>query len=285
MVLASATRPEPKPQLDYGVLSQSIYDDQELREFINDDRKEGNRRLLITLLCVGAIIEVSAFLIVYYASQRIVEPVETAYDKQKLFIANASHELKTPLAVIQANMEALEVPKSSEKWKVNIETEINHAGDLVLNLLKLAKMDAGSTELAKPEEVNLEKEIKKHIEIFKPKSSSKLSFKNNSGSKPVSIIKQDFLQVVDILLDNAVKYGDKRISVTLNNGELRISNDGTKISKKDLDKIFDRFYQTDKTREGSGLGLAIAKAICDQNGWGIHCESSDKETIFTVVYK
>ncbi|MBR1939202.1 hypothetical protein IJ847_00540, partial [Candidatus Saccharibacteria bacterium] len=134
MTISATMRPEPKPRhtSDYSAQLPLAYDDQELRNFIKDDRKEGNDRLLATLLCVGALVEVATFFIVFFASQKIVEPVKDSYDKQKLFIANASHELKTPLAVIQANMEAIDVREGSEKWKANIEEEINRANKLVL---------------------------------------------------------------------------------------------------------------------------------------------------------
>ena len=92
MVFSSSVRPEPKPHREpnYGTIDAPVfYDDQELREFIRNDRKEGSERLLITLLCVGAVIEVATFLIVVCASQKIVEPVKDSYDKQKVFIANA----------------------------------------------------------------------------------------------------------------------------------------------------------------------------------------------------
>ena len=283
MVFSSTTRPEPKPEPDFSMPNPALYDDQDLKNFIKNDRKEGNRRLLITLLCVGATIEVATFLIVYFASQKIVEPVKDSYDKQKLFIANASHELKTPLAIIQANMEALDVNKENEKWKSNIEDEINHANKLVLDLLQLAKMDAGNIEKTTAENINLKTEIEKHIEIFKPKFAGNISFKDTSENKVANLPKQDFLQVLDILLDNATKYGDKKISLLLAKNSFTITNDGATIPKEDLTKVFDRFYQTDKTKDGSGLGLAIAKAICKQNNWQILCESNNKSTSFSVV--
>ena len=284
MIFSSTTRPEPKPEPDFNMPNPALYDDQDLKNFIRNDRKVGNRRLLITLLCVGATIEVATFLIVYFASQKIVEPVKDSYDKQKLFIANASHELKTPLAIIQANMEALDVNKENEKWKSNIEDEINHANKLVLDLLQLAKMDAGNIEKTTAENINLKTEIEKRIEIFKPKFAGNISFKDTSENKVANLPKQDFLQVLDILLDNATKYGDKKISLLLAKNSFTITNDGATIPKEDLEKVFDRFYQTDKTKDGSGLGLAITKALCEQNDWQITCESNKNLTKFIVTF-
>ena len=278
MLFSSTMRPEPKPSLEV------VYNGQELNSYIKSDREEGNNRLLITLFMVGAVIEVAVFIIIYNLSQKIVEPVKDSYEKQKLFIANASHELKTPLATIEANIEALEVNKKSEKWKNNIENEITHANKLVLDLLQLAKMDAGSMDRTPSEEVDLGVLVNEHIEIFRPKFSGKITFRTKEKNLKYTLVKQDFLQVLDILLDNATKYGNKKVAVTIDKDELIVTNDGATIKKKDTEKIFDRFYQTDKTREGSGLGLAIAKAICEQNRWQIACKSSNKSTQFIVKY-
>ena len=289
MLFSATFRPEPKPLLnitfveggDFESSTQvNQYSDQQLNTFIKNDRREGNARLLSILLCVGISIETIVFIITYYLSERIVAPVKDSYDKQKVFIANASHELKTPLAVIEANMEALEVSKASEEWKENIETEITHANRLVLDLLQLARMDTGSIGSSPAEEVDLNDVISEHVEIFKPKFGGKITFSKKAENTKRTLPKQDFLQVLDILLDNATKYGDKKITVTLNQNELTVANDGAVVKKEDLEKIFDRFYQTDKSREGSGLGLAIAKAICEQNKWEISCESTNKTTRF-----
>lgn len=284
MIFSSTTRPEPKPEPDFNMPSPALYDNQELKDFIKNDRKEGSERLLITLLCVGTIIEVVTFLIVYFASQKIVEPVKDSYDKQKIFIANASHELKTPLAIIQANMEALDVDKENEKWKSNIEDEINHANKLVLDLLQLAKMDAGNIKKSIVTKVNLKTEIEKRIEVFKPKFAGSISFKDSSDKKTMALPKQDFLQVLDILLDNATKYGDKKISILLDKNGFTVTNDGATIPKEDQEKVFDRFYQTDKSKDGSGLGLAIAKALCEQNNWQITCENDKHLTKFIIIF-
>ena len=284
MIFSSTTRPEPKPEPNFNMPNPALYDNQELKDFIKNDRKEGSERLLATLLCVGAIIEVVTFLIVYFASQKIVEPVKDSYDKQKIFIANASHELKTPLAIIQANMEALDVNKENEKWKSNIEDEINHANKLVLDLLQLAKMDAGNIKKSIVTKVNLKTEIEKRIEVFKPKFAGSIIFKDSSDKKTMALPKQDFLQVLDILLDNATKYGDKKISILLDKNGFTVTNDGATIPKKDQEKVFDRFYQTDKSKNGSGLGLAIAKALCEQNNWQITCENDKHLTKFIIIF-
>ena len=284
MIFSSTTRPEPKPEPYFNMPNPALYDNQELKDFIKNDRKEGSERLLITLLCVGAIIEVATFLIVYFASQKIVKPVKDSYDKQKTFIANASHELKTPLAIIQANMEALDVDKENEKWKSNIEDEINHANKLVLDLLQLAKMDAGNIKKSIVTKVNLKTEIEKRIEVFKPKFAGSIIFKDSSDKKTTALPKQDFPQIIDILLDNATKYGDKKISILLDKNGFTVTNDGATIPKKDQEKVFDRFYQTDKSKDGSGLGLAIAKALCEQNNWQITCENDKHLTKFIIFF-
>lgn len=289
MLFSSTMRPEPKPfpeqanSESFAPNSAAYANESNMDEYIKTDREEGSKRLLFTLLSVGAIIEISVFIIILFFSEKIVAPVKSSFDKQKLFIANASHELKTPLAVIQANIEAMNVKKEDEKWKKNIESEIDHASNLVLNLLKLAKLDTKSISQVSPEEFDLNSEIQKHISLFEPKFTGNILFKSNS-QKTFYLPKQDFLQVFDILLDNAVKYGQKKISISLNSNSLSVSNDGTTIPQELIPKIFDRFYQTDKTREGSGLGLAILKAICEQNGWNVSCNSSNHLTKFTVTF-
>ncbi len=284
MLFSSTMRPEPNnlPEPDFSMPNPASFDSQELENYIKTDREEGNNRLLVTLLSAGAMIEIIVFIVSYYMSEKIVVPVKESYEKQKMFIANASHELKTPLAIIEANVEALEVDKKNEKWKGNIETEVAHANKLVLDLLQLAKMDAGEINKNDSERVDIDALIRERVELFQPKFSGKISYDLKKVNEEYVLAKQDFLQVFDILLDNATKYGKKRVEVILDQNTISIANDGTTIEKEDLEKVFDRFYQTDKTKEGSGLGLAIAKAVCEQNKWQISCKSNKKLTTFVV---
>ncbi|MBR2989495.1 HAMP domain-containing histidine kinase [Candidatus Saccharibacteria bacterium] len=294
MLFSSTMRPEPRPhqtpmataneqEIDASNIVKK-YDNQEIKEYINIDRREGAARLLSSLFLVGVSVEIAVFLVTWYLSKNIIKPVKDTYDKQKLFIANASHELKTPLAIIQANVEALDVNKGNEKWKNNIENEISSANKLVSELLQLAKIDAGGASKEPLEKVNLSTAIKKRIQTFKLKfTNGDIVFNDHTKSATQLLPKQDILRVLDILLDNATKYGDKQVLVILDKNSITVSNDGVIISKNDTQKIFDRFYQADKTKEGSGLGLAIAKTICEQNGWTIRCESSD-QTTFIVSF-
>lgn len=288
MLFSSSLRPEPKPfpNSSTNSINQSTNPpaNQEFENYIKKDREEGSIRLLITLLAIGAIIEVTVFIITYHLSQKIIEPVKDTYEKQKLFIANASHELKTPLAVIQANVEAMDVDKKNEKWKDNIETEITRANKLVLDLLSLAKMDAGKIDNRTLKNIDLRSEIENLVELYTPKFNGKINFTSKDSLQQYLLPKQDVLQVLEILLDNATKYGDKKINIKLDSKILSIKNDGAVIPKKDTEKIFDRFYQVDKTREGSGLGLAIVKAICEKNNWQISCSSSNKTTEFILKF-
>lgn len=289
MLFSSSLRPEPKPFPDVMIngfeQTTVLYENHDFESYVKKDREEGSIRLLVTLLAIGVIAEIAVFMITYYFSRRIVEPVKNSYEKQKLFIANASHELKTPLAVIQANMEAMEIDKSNQKWQKNIESEITRANKLVLDLLQLARMDAKGSERRLAEEIDLDSEVLNLIEVHKPKFDGRIGFKNTGESEKYLLSKQDVMQVLEILLDNAIKYGDKKIDVRLSGNVLSIKNDGAVIPEKDTEKIFDRFYQVDKAREGSGLGLAIVKAICEQNDWQISCINTEKTTEFVLKLK
>ena len=286
MFFSSSLRPEPRPKPESSnelIIYGGEPAGQELERYIREDRKEGETRLLVTLAGVGATIEIVVFVVIYHLSRRIITPVKDTYEKQKLFIANASHELKTPLAVIQANLEALDVDKSNEKWCNNIEHEVAQASSLVSDLLSLARLDAGDTHgNSKIENFDLASEIQEHIERFRPKFEGKITFKTSDAKKLYELPRQGILQVFDILLDNATKYGKKKIVVELSQDSLSVKNDGAKIDKSEREKIFDRFYQTDKTREGSGLGLAIAKSICQRDGFKIACHEEDNMTKFVI---
>ena len=143
-------------------------------------------------------------------------------------------------------------------------------------------MDAGNYDKTPSEQINLNELLAERIKIFEPKFSGKITFEPDDKESLQNLPKRDFLQVLNILLDNATKYGEKKIVVTLKDHKITVANDGAVVRAEDREKIFDRFYQTDKTKDGSGLGLSIAKTICEQNGWRIECSSQGKMTEFTL---
>ena len=202
-----------------------------------------------------------------------------AYESQKVFIANASHEIKTPLAAISANLEAADI--HDNKWISNVENETAKLAALNSELLMLARTDLVTSREATLQ--NISTIVDDTIKSFNPRMQNLNFSEKIVKNEKTKINREDFTQILSILFDNAIKYANKKIQVELNENKFTIKNDGAKISEQDLPKIFDRFYQTDKTAEGVGLGLSIAKSLADRNGWKLTAKS-DKMTEFTLTF-
>ena len=228
-------------------------------------------------------------------SNYMIRPAEDAFTKQKQFIADASHELKTPIAVIGANIDVLESEIRGNKWLEYIKAENKRMGELVRDLLYLAKNDAGRNELTfcdfdfsnavensvLPFEVvafeagkTLEFDIEKHITC-------------NGDEKSLK-------QVFIILVDNALKNSEEGAHITVRayaEGQkiiYKVRNTGAGIPKEELEKIFLRFYRSDSSRVrktgGCGLGLAIARAIAtDHDGTLVADSELGKWAEFTLT--
>ena len=244
------------------------------------ERQTAARDLLITLIISGVAIEIMVAFISYFLAGEAIKPVREAYEAQKVFIANASHEIKTPLAAISANLEAADI--KNNRWISNVEKETAKLTALNGELLTLARTDLVNT--VNLEEVDLGAVLNREIKTFEPRLNGIDFEKYIATGEKIKINVADLVQVFNILLDNAIKYCDKKISVNLAGRELVVKNDGTVISEKDLAHIFDRFYQADKSVEGVGLGLSIAKTLADRNNWKISAKSTDSETEFVVKF-
>ena len=244
------------------------------------ERQTAARDLLITLIISGVAIEIMVAFISYFLADEAIKPVREAYEAQKVFIANASHEIKTPLAAISANLEAADI--KNNRWISNVEKETAKLTALNGELLTLARTDLVNT--VNLEEVDLGAALNREIKTFEPRLNGIDFEKYIATGEKIKINVADLVQVFNILLDNAIKYCDKKISVNLAGRELVVKNDGTVISEKDLAHIFDRFYQADKSVEGVGLGLSIAKTLADRNNWKISANSTDSETEFVVKF-
>ena len=261
-------------------------------EFENDDfentvrisiikeREAAATDLLIVLIIAGISIEIIVALVSYYLAEQSIKPIREAYESQKIFIANASHEIKTPLAAISANLEAADI--KNNKWIRNVEKETAKLTSLNSALLTLARTDLIKSTTSS-EEINLQDFINELLKSYEPRRA-KINFTKNLKSTKVKLNSADFAQVFNILLDNAIKYCDKTIKIETTDHELIITNDGTAIKKQDLSHIFDRFYQADKSAEGVGLGLSIAKAAADKNHWHLKAESKNHTTKFIILF-
>ena len=251
-------------------------------EEIIQERNSHVTRLGITLLSVGVILELLIFAVSSIIAEQLVKPVQEAYEQQREFIANASHELKTPIAAIRANFEALDVEE--EPWTDNIDLELDKAQNLVRDLLLLARMD-GRVEKASKKRCDLSEIVKEHVKAIDVRLDGKKLKTDIAEDVAATLVQDDFVQILSILLDNAAKYAKSWVSVELKNNYVKVENDGKEIPAAKMEHIFERFYQVDKTATGVGLGLSIAKSAADHNGWEIIADSNKKSTSFTLYFK
>lgn len=246
---------------------------------IRQEKESAAQNLLITLISSGIAIEIVVVLISYFMAEEAIKPVREAYEAQKIFIANASHEIKTPLAAISANLEAADI--HDNKWIYNVEVETAKLTKLNNDLLGLARtdlMEGGTTE-----EIELKDLVNRVLDGFEPRLSDKKLVRKINCDKKVKINPSDFEQILSILMDNAIKYSAKKITVELDRNSLMVSNDGAKIPVDKLPHVFDRFYQVDKSSDGVGLGLSIAKSLADKNHYKLSVKSN-KLTTFLLVF-
>lgn len=250
-------------------------------------------RLLISSIGLFILLEVIIYFISKSITDWITKPALESFKKQKEFIADASHELKTPLAIIMASSDELS-GSSNQKYIDNIKYESDRMNKLITNLLDLSKL-----------ENEIKKELYKNEDISKIVNKICLTFESVAYEKGVLIetdieddinykcIKEDIEKLISILIDNAIKhsYKDTNIKVEMhkkkNSINIKVINIGDEIKKEDEKKIFERFYRVDKARNRKenryGLGLAIAKSIVDNHNGTICASSSNNKTTFKIT--
>lgn len=252
------------------------------------------RQLIVILLLVGLAALCIIFFISLVTANRSIRPVEESYNKQKQFVADASHELKTPLTTINTNADVLlshgeSTINEERKWLEYIKSETLRMTKLTDDLLCLARLDHGTNEDEKPcaswseaaENIILTMEAV----IFEKNINFTYDIEPGINVAASSV---QLKQLVMILLDNAVKYTHSggEINMTLKRSKnscavMTVRNTGEGIAPEDMGHIFERFYRADKSRSrdsgGYGLGLAIAKAAAEYAGGEIGVKSKAGE--------
>lgn len=254
------------------------------------------QNLLVTAVSVSVIGLLSVFGLMIYLSSRIVKPFSDNYEKQKRFITDAGHELKTPLTIIDADTEILEMDFGENEWLKDIQSQTKRLADLTNALVLLSRMEEGPKKEMEIE-FPLSDVVEEVFHIFQ--APAKIQKKTLTGNiTPMISMKGDekaIRSLMTILLDNAMKYSDEqgRITVTLekqkNRIRLSVFNTTEHISREQIVHLFDRFYRTDDSRNsqtgGYGLGLSIAAAAAASHKGKITAETEDEKSLqITAVF-
>lgn len=251
---------------------------------------------LFTTMGVSFIGLCSVLILIIYFSGKIVKPFSDNYEKQKQFITDAGHELKTPLTIIEADAEVLEMDFGDSEWLQDIREQTKRLADLTSSLVMLSRMEEGANSDLKVE-FPLSDMVEEVCHTFQaPAKLQGISLEN--AAAPMISIKGDeraIRSLITILLDNAVKYTNQsgKILVSLekkkNRIYLSVFNTTEYISREQISHLFDRFYRTDTSRNsqtgGYGLGLSIAAATVESHKGKITAETEDEKSLrITVIF-
>lgn len=272
--------------------------DDGVRIIFLDCRRQLNsfHNFLLTTIAVSGVGLLSVFILMLGLSARIVKPFSDNYEKQKRFITDAGHELKTPLTIIDADAEILEMDFGENEWLQDIQAQTSRLADLTNALVMLSRMEEGVSRDTKIE-FPLSDIVEEVCHTFQaPAKVQQINL--DSKIEPLISMNGDEKAIrglITILLDNAVKYTNENGTLSLalekkkNRIYLSVSNTTEFISKEQISHLFDRFYRTDASRNsqtgGYGLGLSIAAATVESHHGKISAETKDEKSLkITVVF-
>jgi signal transduction histidine kinase len=257
--------------------------------------REGKTRLVTSLVVFNAVVIATGGLASYYLAKRTLQPIEEALEAQTRFSSDAAHELRTPLAVMQSEIEiGLRASKTSAKVQHDLlESTLDEVGRLrsltdrllLLSNLKTVEIFPTSLDDVATEAIN---------RVITLAQAKQIGIESTVGKQKAAANADVLTDTLVILLDNAIKYSSKKSTVTISAREqgkhilLEVADTGHGIDEKDIPHIFDRFYRADTSRsksnvEGHGLGLSIAKRSVEAMGGTITVVSEvDKGTTFTI---
>ena len=226
------------------------------------------KSFLISSLIISTLGYIGVFLLILLASRYVFKPVDEAYQKQKRFISNASHELKTPLTIISANNELIELEHGPDESTNAINRQIKRLNQMVSSLSLLSKLEE-KKKIDNVSKFSLSEAVVDTIDDLNISSKIILDLKINEN---ITYVGEEGLirQLISIVLDNAIKYSESFIKIDLYNDNkniiFEVINDCYEIEDGNHSEVFERFYRSDNIRsktEGSGIGLSIAKEIID----------------------
>ena len=255
--------------------------------------------LLKTFIVIGCISLIVLLLISIYLTNKSIIPIKETFEKQKQFIADASHELKTPLAIIKTNTSLIlsqpdDTIKNQSKWINYINSQTDRMSILINEMLSLAKMDTAENQLPLSH-INLSKIVESMLLMF-----DAIIYENNINletniSKDLFVNgdKESLKKLFSIIMDNAIKHTNKQGTITVslftykNKIKMIIRNTGEGIASENLERVFERFYRVDNSRDretgGYGLGLSIASSIVKQHNGKIYARSKVGEFTSFIV--
>ncbi len=253
---------------------------------------ESFRNISIVVGLAGAAL---VFFILGFASSKVLAPVEESYRKQRRFITDASHEIKTPLAIISADAEVLEYENEDNEWLLSIKNQVKRLSELTEKLVFLSRMDEGSTKMAETD-FDLSDRMIEVCDTYRPvaEASGKRYETDIEPGIHMKGDRENITQLLNLLLDNAFKYSDDegKVWVSLHmKGKKRVievCNTVDSIEKGELDHLFERFYRADDSRSsetgGHGIGLSVVAAIAEAHHGRARAYSSDgKSVVFSVI--
>ena len=253
-----------------------------------------NTLLTITLVTILSCV-VIVFILLTVFSKYVIKPFEENREKQRRFITDAGHELKTPIAIIQSNTEVMEMIEGENKWLGNIKAQTVRMSKLVKGLIELSKMDEQVLSEKEKQKIDLSEIVSNSVESFiVPAQAKGIEIKTDIDDE-VTVMGdlEDIVRLVGILLDNAVKYTDDRhlIEVGLKRKSkkvyLTVSNTCKGLDRESVPKFFDRFYRSDKSRNsqtgGYGIGLSMAQMIVQNHKGKISVSYTDDEKIVFIT--
>ena len=252
------------------------------------------RNVLLISCLVGVVCFLVVFLLVILLSKRAMKPYIRNIERQKRFITDASHEIKTPLTSIATSVDVIEMEYGEDEWTRNIHKQTSKMSRMVADLVTLSRLDEENPFLERTE-FSLSDAVWEVAEPF-------ASLAKAQGKKYSQRIEENLTlcgnpdatrQMISVLLDNAMKYSDENGTIRLDvykvHGKTKIEVFNTCVLEdtRNLSRLFDRFYRPDNSRSrktgGSGIGLSIAQAVAEAYGGKIKVSSKDGKSILFQV--